>query len=57
MLNLKTVKVHNVRGSYFIYLPIVWAKEMGIEKGDKVKWFINEDDHETLHLKKEHLEG
>ena len=30
----------------------MWIKEMKLKKGDKITWFIDEKDHNTLKLSK-----
>lgn len=52
-MRLKVVSLQELRGSYFVYIPKQYAVE-NLEKGDKMVWIIEEGDHNTLHLKKEH---
>lgn len=52
MMELGMVKVHETKGSCFVYIPKVWVKKMDLKKGDKVAWSIEEGDHKTLKLKK-----
>jgi len=52
-VELKNVSVQEVKGSYFVYIPKIWAKQMGLKQGSKMQWILNEGNHEILHLKKE----
>ena len=52
-MELNTVNVHEIKKSFFVYIPKIWAKNIGLKKGDKVTWIIAEGDHEHLILKKE----
>lgn len=52
MMELNTMKVHESRGSCFVYIPKTWVKKMNLKKGDEVAWNLKEGDHETLELKK-----
>jgi bifunctional DNA-binding transcriptional regulator/antitoxin component of YhaV-PrlF toxin-antitoxin module len=52
-VELKNVSVQEVKGSYFIYIPKIWAKQMGLKQGSKMQWILDEGNHETLRLKKE----
>ena len=54
-MELKTVSLQELNGSYFAYLPKMWVKQSGLKKGDKISWIIEEGDHHTLHLKKESI--
>lgn len=54
-MELKSVKIQYVNGSYYAYLPKQWVKSMGYDKGEVMCWFINENDHSTLKLKKKDL--
>lgn len=56
-MKLGTMKVQECRGSSVVYIPKLWAKQMNLKKGDKVTWFVDEGDHQTLKLKKEPFEG
>lgn len=49
-MELKIVSLQELNGSYFAYLPKIWVKNLGIKKGDKIKWTIREGAHETLIL-------
>lgn len=51
-MELKTVSIQELNGSFFAYLPKFWVQSSGIKKGDKIVWTIEEGDHNTLHLKK-----
>jgi bifunctional DNA-binding transcriptional regulator/antitoxin component of YhaV-PrlF toxin-antitoxin module len=51
-MNLNKVKIHPVNESFIVYLPKKWVEYMGLEKGDEVKWFIEENDFKTLKLNK-----
>jgi len=51
-MELKKMKVHEIKGSCFVYIPKVWVYQKNLKKGDKVIWSIQEGDHETLILKK-----
>ena len=51
-MNLNKVKIHPVNASFIVYLPKKWVEYMDLEKGDQVKWSIDENDFETLKLKK-----
>lgn len=51
-MEIKTVSIQKLNGSYFAYLPKFWVQDSGIEKGDKIVWSIEEGNHETLQLKK-----
>lgn len=51
-MELKTVSVQEINGSYFAYLPKIWIQDSGIVKGDKVVWIMEEGNHKTLKLKK-----
>ena len=51
MMELNSVSVQEVRGSYFVYIPKPWAKEMNLKKGSKVSWSLKEGDHRSLILK------
>lgn len=50
-MKIKEVRVQDNRGSCYIYIPKIWATELGIEKGSKMVWILDEGDHQTLHLK------
>ena len=52
MMELNTVTVHEVKGSFIVYIPKVWAKQMNLKKGDKITWSVPEGNHEILILKK-----
>lgn len=54
-MELKTVSLQELNGSYFAYLPKMWVKQSGLKKGDKVSWTIEEGDLKTIHLKKESI--
>lgn len=51
-LKLRTGKVHDVKGSSVVYIPKSWANGIGLKKGDKVEWHVDEDNINILHLKK-----
>lgn len=51
MMELNNVSVQKVKGSYYIYIPKLWAKEMNLKKSDKLSWIVKEGDHKTLILK------
>ena len=53
MEKIKTVSVLSINHSYLVYLPKVWAKQIGLKKGDKVSWHIKNDQYEQLILKGE----
>jgi phosphate uptake regulator len=40
-----------VKGSYVVYLPIEWVRNVNLVKGSRVSWYINEKNHEALVLK------
>lgn len=50
-MELSNVKVHEVKGSFIVYIPKIWAKQMNLKKGDRISWFIKEGDHRSLILK------
>lgn len=50
---LKIVKIHKIKNSFVIYLPITWARNMKLENGNKMVWTIDESNHNILHLKKD----
>jgi hypothetical protein len=50
---LKIVKIHKIKNSFVIYLPITWARNMKLENGDKMIWSIDEGQHDILNLEKE----
>jgi bifunctional DNA-binding transcriptional regulator/antitoxin component of YhaV-PrlF toxin-antitoxin module len=52
-MELKKVTIHKVKDSFMVYLPITWGREMNLQKGDQVIWYIEEGDFERIHLKKE----
>lgn len=52
-MDLNSISVQIVKGSFFAYIPKVWAKEMKLKKGDKLTWYIDEKDHTTIKLRKE----
>ena len=52
-MELKKVTIHKVKDSFMVYLPITWGREMNLQKGDQVVWYIEEGDFERIHLKKE----
>ena len=56
-MKLKTMKIQDCKGSCIVYIPKIWASEMGLKKGDKVTWSIEEGDLKTIHLKKEAVES
>ena len=49
-MELKTVSIQKINGSYFAYLPKIWVENCGIKKGDKLTWIISEGNHEELIL-------
>lgn len=49
---LNKVRIHPVKKSFIVYLPKKWVEHMGLEKGDEVEWFVDENDFNTLKLKK-----
>lgn len=51
IIELKTVSIQKINGSYFAYLPKIWVQNCGIEKGDKLTWSISEGNHEELILR------
>jgi len=51
-MKLRTMKVQECKGSCVVYIPKVWASEIGLKKGDEVIWSMEEGDFETIHLKK-----
>lgn len=51
-INLKKMNIHEIKGSFFVYIPKIWVKQKNLKKGDKVVWSIEEGDHNTLHLRK-----
>jgi hypothetical protein len=51
-LKMRDMKVQFVQGSYLVYIPKNWCDMMGITKGDTVTWFLDENDHDTLKLRK-----
>ena len=51
-MKLKTMKIHEIRGSFVVYIPIVWVRQEKLKKGDKIVWTIDEGNHKILHLKK-----
>ena len=53
MLSLKKVSLQKLNNSFFLYIPKNWAMQMGLKKSDTMVWYLNESDHQVLHLKKE----
>jgi hypothetical protein len=51
-IELRVVSVQELNGSYFAYIPKIWIKDAGIQKGDKIAWIIEEGNHQILQLKK-----
>lgn len=51
-MELKTMKIHEIKGSCLVYIPIVWVRRENLKKGDLVIWTVDEGNHDTLHLKK-----
>lgn len=51
-MELNKVNVHETKGSFFVYIPKIWVKQMNLKKGDKMSWNIKEKSHETLELRK-----
>lgn len=52
-MDLKIVSLQELNGSYFVYLPKIWVKNLGMEKGDKITCIVEEGSHEKLILKRE----
>lgn len=50
-MHLNNVSVQEVKGSFYIYIPKLWAKEMNLKKSDKLSWIVKEGDHKSLILK------
>nr|WP_255590955.1 AbrB/MazE/SpoVT family DNA-binding domain-containing protein [Methanobacterium spitsbergense] len=50
-VKLNNVSVQEVKGSFYIYIPKIWVKEMNIKKGDKLSWNVKEGNHKSLILK------
>lgn len=51
-MDLSTVTIHEVKGSFIAYIPKPWIRQMKLKKGDKITWSVDEGDHEALILKK-----
>ena len=41
MVEEKTYKIHEVKGSLKVTLPRALAQAVGIQKGDRIKWVID----------------
>lgn len=55
-MELKTVSIQELNGSFFAYIPKTWVLSSGIKKGDKIVWIVEEGNHSTLILKKKSKE-
>lgn len=51
-MKIKTVKIQQSKGSYFIYLPKTWVNGMELEKGNELVWDLNENEHDKLVVRK-----
>ena len=54
-MELKTMKVQNVKGSFFVYIPKLSAEQIKLKKGDNLTWYIDENDHSTIKLRKKEI--
>lgn len=55
-IKLKSMRVQIVKGSCYVYIPKSWVNSMNLKQGDKVSWYLPEDDHTILELRKEEEE-
>lgn len=46
------MRVHEIKGSCFVYIPKALVSLENLHKGDKVIWSLQEGDHRTLLIKK-----
>lgn len=51
-MEIKKVTVHELKSSYFVYLPKIWVLGMKIKKGDKLSWHLIEGEHVKLEIRK-----
>lgn len=52
-MQLARMKVHKIKESFVVYVPITWARGMELKKGDTLVYSVEEGDLSTLHLRKE----
>lgn len=52
-MELTTIKLQKVKGSYFAYLPKKWVKFKELKKGSKLTWYLNENENLILEIAKE----
>ena len=51
-MDLNTVYIHPIKSSFMVYLPKTWVEHMELKKGDKLTWFLEENDFSILKLRK-----
>lgn len=49
-MKLKIVRIQEIKGSYYIYIPKNWAKYMRLRQSDEMCWYLNENELNFLKL-------